>query len=90
VQAPTVGSVILAGVMLKFGTYGLVRFALQMTPDAFAQAGQVVLAFGVFSALYGAFVALAQSDLKKMIAYVGEPHGLCGDRRRGSGADAGP
>ncbi|WPZ31772.1 NADH-quinone oxidoreductase subunit M (plasmid) [Sulfitobacter sp. OXR-159] len=74
VQAPTVGSVILAGVMLKFGTYGLVRFALQMTPDAFAQAGQVVLAFGVFSALYGAFVALAQSDLKKMIAYTSVNH----------------
>ena len=74
VQAPTVGSVILAGVMLRFGTYGLVRFALQMTPDAFAQAGQVVLAFGVFSALYGAFVALAQSDLKKMIAYTSVNH----------------
>ncbi|MBC2861660.1 NuoM family protein [Stappia sp. 28M-7] len=74
VQAPTVGSVILAGVMLKFGTYGLVRFALQMTPDAFARAGLVVLAFGVFSALYGAFVALAQSDLKKMIAYTSVNH----------------
>jgi NADH-quinone oxidoreductase subunit M len=74
VQAPTVGSVILAGVMLKFGTYGLVRFALQMTPEAFAAAGQVVLAFGVFSALYGAFVALAQSDLKKLIAYTSVNH----------------
>ena len=49
VQAPTVGSVILAGVMLKFGTYGLVRFALQMTPDAFRDAGIVVL-FSVSSA----------------------------------------
>ncbi len=74
VQAPTVGSVILAGVMLKFGTYGLVRFALQMTPEAFAAAGQVVLAFGVFSALYGAFVALAQTDLKKLIAYTSVNH----------------
>lgn len=74
VQAPTVGSVILAGVMLKFGTYGLIRFALQMTPEAFAQAGQVVLAFGVFSAIYGAFAALAQSDLKKMIAYTSVNH----------------
>lgn len=64
VQAPTVGSVILAGVMLKFGTYGLIRFALQMTPEAVAQVGQVVLAFEVFSAIYGAFAALAQSDLK--------------------------
>ena len=74
VQAPTAGSVILAGVMLKFGTYGLVRFALQMTPEAFAQAGQVILAFGVVSALYGAFAALAQSDLKKMIAYTSVNH----------------
>jgi len=74
VQAPTVGSVILAGVMLKFGTYGLVRFALQMTPDAFRDAGYVILAFGVFSALYGAFVALAQTDLKKLIAYTSVNH----------------
>ena len=74
VQAPTAGSVILAGVMLKFGTYGLVRFAYQMTPDAFTQAGQVILAFGVVSALYGAFAALAQSDLKKMIAYTSVNH----------------
>jgi len=74
VQAPTAGSVILAGVMLKFGTYGLVRFAYQMTPEAFVQAGQVILAFGVVSALYGAFAALAQSDLKKMIAYTSVNH----------------
>jgi len=74
VQAPTAGSVILAGVMLKFGTYGLVRFALQMTPEAFTQAAQVILAFGVVSALYGAFAALAQSDLKKMIAYTSVNH----------------
>jgi len=74
VQAPTAGSLILAGVMLKFGTYGLVRFAYQMTPEAFAQAGPVILAFGVVSALYGAFAALAQSDLKKMIAYTSVNH----------------
>jgi len=74
VQAPTVGSVILAGVMLKFGTYGLVRFALQMTPEAFRTAGLVVLAFGVISALYGAFVALAQTDLKRLIAYTSVNH----------------
>ncbi|NOX41022.1 MAG: NADH-quinone oxidoreductase subunit M [Alphaproteobacteria bacterium] len=74
VQAPTVGSVILAGVMLKFGTYGLIRFALQMTPEAFRTAGLVILAFGVFSAIYGAFVALAQTDLKKLIAYTSVNH----------------
>lgn len=74
VQAPTVGSVILAGVMLKFGTYGLVRFALQMTPEAFREAGLVILAFGVVSALYGAFAALAQTDLKRLVAYTSINH----------------
>lgn len=74
VQAPAAGSVILAGVMLKFGTYGLVRFSLQMTPDAFREAGQVVLAFGVVAAIYGAFAALAQRDLKRMIAYTSVNH----------------
>ncbi|MDT8449130.1 MAG: NADH-quinone oxidoreductase subunit M [Wenzhouxiangellaceae bacterium] len=74
VQAPTVGSVILAGIMLKFGTYGLVRFALQMTPDAFRDAGLVILALGVVSALYGAFAALAQTDLKRLVAYTSINH----------------
>lgn len=74
VQAPTVGSVILAGIMLKFGTYGLVRFALQMTPDAFREAGIVVLVFGVVSAIYGAFAALAQTDLKRLVAYASVNH----------------
>ena len=74
VQAPAAGSVILAGVMLKFGTYGLVRFALQMTPDTFREAGIVILVFGVIAALYGAFAALAQSDLKRLIAYTSVNH----------------
>lgn len=74
VQAPAAGSVILAGVMLKFGTYGLIRFALQMTPDAFRDAGIVILIFGVVTALYGAFAALAQSDLKRLIAYTSVNH----------------
>lgn len=74
VQAPAAGSVLLAGVMLKFGAYGLIRFALQMTPDAFREIGMVVLVFGVFSALYGAFAALAQSDLKRMVAYTSVNH----------------
>ncbi len=74
VEAPTAGSVILAGVMLKFGTYGLIRFALQMTPDAFEQLAVAVLAFGVFSALYGAFAALAQTDLKRLVAYTSVNH----------------
>jgi NADH-quinone oxidoreductase subunit M len=74
VEAPTAGSVILAGVMLKLGTYGLVRFALQMTPDAFRQLAPVVVALGVFSALYGAFVALGQADLKRLVAYTSVNH----------------
>ncbi|MBQ0831884.1 NuoM family protein [Marinobacter sp.] len=74
VQAPAAGSVILAGVMLKFGTYGLVRFSFQMTPDAFHDAGIVILIFGVVAALYGAFAALAQSDLKRLIAYTSVNH----------------
>src|SRR5215213_3662789 len=74
VEAPTAGSVILAGVMLKLGTYGLVRFALQMTPDAFRALAPYVAAIAVFSALYGAFVALAQTDLKRLVAYTSVNH----------------
>ena len=73
-EAPTAGSVILAGVMLKLGTYGLVRFALQMTPDAFLEAAPYVAALGVLSALYGAFAALAQTDLKRLVAYTSVNH----------------
>jgi NADH-quinone oxidoreductase subunit M len=73
-EAPTAGSVILAGVLLKLGTYGLVRFALQMTPDAFRQLAPAVAVLAVFSALYGAFVALAQTDLKRLVAYTSVNH----------------
>lgn len=74
VEAPTAGSVVLAGVMLKLGTYGLVRFALQMTPDAFRAVALIVAVVGGFSALYGAFVALAQTDLKRLVAYTSVNH----------------
>jgi NADH-quinone oxidoreductase subunit M len=74
VQAPTAGSVVLAGVLLKLGTYGLVRFALQMTPDAFRTLAPYVAAIAVFSALYGAFVALGQTDLKRLVAYTSVNH----------------
>ncbi len=74
VQAPAAGSVVLAGVMLKFGTYGLIRFALQMTPEAMRAAAWVVMVVGVLSALYGAFVALAQTDLKRLVAYTSVNH----------------
>lgn len=74
VEAPTAGSVVLAGVLLKLGTYGFVRFGLQMTPDAFRAAAPWVAGLAVVSALYGASVALAQTDLKRMVAYTSVNH----------------
>jgi len=73
-EAPTAGSVVLAGVLLKLGTYGFIRFALQMTPDAFRALAPYVAALAVFSALYGAFVALAQTDIKRLVAYTSVNH----------------
>lgn len=74
VEAPATGSVILAAILLKFGTYGLIRFALQMAPGAFASLAIIVAIFGMVSALYGAFVALAQTDIKRMVAYTSVNH----------------
>jgi NADH:ubiquinone oxidoreductase subunit 4 (subunit M) len=66
--------VILAGVMLKLGTYGLVRVNLQMLPDAFAEYALVVAIIGLVSVMWGALVAMAQRDLKRMIAYTSINH----------------
>lgn len=74
VEAPTTGSVLLAGVLLKLGTYGLVRVNLQMLPDAFAEYALPVAVLGLVSVLYGALVALAQTDLKRMVAYTSINH----------------
>ena len=74
VEAPTAGSVLLAGVLLKMGTYGLVRVNLQMLPDAFAEYALPVALLGAVSALYGALVALAQTDLKRLVAYTSVNH----------------
>ena len=74
VEAPTAGSVLLAGVLLKLGTYGLVRVNLQMLPDAFAEYALPVALLGLLSVLYGALVALAQSDLKRLVAYTSVNH----------------
>src|ERR687892_477135 len=74
VEAPTAGSVLLAGVLLKMGTYGLVRVNLQMLPDAFAEYALPVAILGLVSVLYGALVALAQSDLKRLVAYTSVNH----------------
>jgi NADH-quinone oxidoreductase subunit M len=74
VEAPTAGSVLLAGVLLKMGTYGLVRVNLRMLPDAFAEYALPVALLGLLSVLYGALVALAQSDLKRLVAYTSVNH----------------
>ena len=74
VEAPTAGSVLLAGVLLKMGTYGLVRVNLQMLPEAFAEYALPVALLGALSALYGALVAMAQHDLKRLVAYTSVNH----------------
>ncbi len=74
VEAPTTGSVLLAGVLLKMGTYGLIRVNLQMLPDAFAEYALPVALLGLVSALWGALLALAQTDLKSLIAYTSVNH----------------
>jgi len=78
VEAPTAGSVILAGVLLKLGTYGFVRFCLPMLPDATVICMPYLLGLSVAGILYGALVALAQSDIKRLIAYSSISHlGFC-------------
>ena len=74
VEAPTGGSVILAGVMLKMGCYGLIRIGFTMMPEAAVQYALPLAILGVISMVYGAFLALAQDDLKKMIAYSSVSH----------------
>jgi NADH-quinone oxidoreductase subunit M len=78
VDAPTPVSVILAGILLKTGMYGILRFNLQILPDAFVWAASGIAVFGVINIVYGAFVCLAQRDLKKLIAYSSVSHmGFC-------------
>ncbi len=74
VEAPTAGSVILASVLLKMGAYGFVRFALPMTPCAAQAFAPYVLWISVVGILYGGLTALAQSDLKKLVAYSSVAH----------------
>jgi proton-translocating NADH-quinone oxidoreductase chain M len=74
VEAPTGGSVILAGILLKLGGYGLIRFNVQMIPDAAAGMWWLLAAVGVISILYGALVCLAQDDLKRMVAFSSVSH----------------
>jgi NADH-quinone oxidoreductase subunit M len=74
VEAPTAGSVILAGVLLKMGTYGFLRFLLPLFPDVIAAQIPVLMFLAVFGIIYGAVVAAVQPDLKKLIAYSSVAH----------------
>jgi NADH-quinone oxidoreductase subunit M len=74
VEAPTGGSVILAGVLLKMGTYGFLRFAMPLFPEAAHAAVPVIMALAVIGIIYGALVAMVQPDLKKLVAYSSVSH----------------
>lgn len=74
VQAPTAGSVILAGVLLKMGTYGFFRFAMPLFPEAFKYSQYLLMFLCVVGIVYGALVALVQTDIKKLIAYSSVSH----------------
>ena len=74
VEAPTAGSVILASILLKMGTYAFLRFSLPMLPDASVTFAPTMAALSLIAIIYGAFMALAQSDLKKLIAYSSVSH----------------
>src|SRR5204862_2283207 len=69
VEAPTAGSVILAGVLLKMGTYGMMRFCLPLFPAASRKAAPYVAALAIIGIIYGALLALVQPNLKKLVAY---------------------
>ena len=74
VEAPTAGSVILAGVLLKMGAYGFLRFSLPMLPDASATFAPLIFALSVIAVIYTSLVALAQDNMKKLIAYSSVAH----------------
>ena len=74
VEAPTAGSVILAGILLKMGAYGFLRFSLPMLPEATMNAIPVIMWLSVIGIIYGALVALVQPDMKKLIAYSSVSH----------------
>ena len=73
-EAPTAGSIILAGVLLKLGVYGYIRFALPLFPDSALRFAPWVGALGVIGVVYGAFVAYAQKDMKRLVAYSSVSH----------------
>ena len=73
-EAPTAGSVILAGVMLKLGTYGFIRFGVYLFPEASHFFAPVLITLGVIGIIYGAVVATMQKDLKRLVAYSSVAH----------------
>lgn len=74
VEAPTAGSVILAGVLLKMGTYGFIRFNIPLFPDATVQAAPWIALLATIAIIYGAWVSYAQADIKKLVAYSSVSH----------------
>ncbi|MCX6583658.1 MAG: NADH-quinone oxidoreductase subunit M [Candidatus Aminicenantes bacterium] len=74
VEAPTAGSVLLAGILLKMGAYGFVRFSLPLFPEACKKYMPMVIALALISIVYGALVSLMQKDMKKLIAYSSVSH----------------
>ena len=74
VQAPTAGSVLLAGVLLKMGTYGLVRFAFPLLPTAAVYFAPFIAVLAIIGIVYGALVAMVQPDMKKLVAYSSVSH----------------
>lgn len=73
-EAPTAGSIVLAAVLLKLGTYGFIRFSLPLLPNASMQFAPVMIALSIFAIIYGAYVTLAQKDMKKLVAYSSVSH----------------
>lgn len=73
-EAPTAGSVILAGILIKMGAYGFLRFSLPLFPDATKAMAPVMLTLSVIAIIYGAVICLVQSDLKRLIAYSSVSH----------------
>jgi NADH-quinone oxidoreductase subunit M len=74
VEAPTAGSILLAGVLLKLGGYGFLRFSVPLLPDAAMQFAPIIIGLAVIAILYGAMVAMVQPDLKKLVAYSSVSH----------------